>query len=210
MDGACFDRITKILTTRASRRTTVALAAGLVGLAGVNAFDVSAQRKKKHKKPCAVCKQRKHGKCKPAPDGTACGTCKTCQVGSCDDAPDGTECGGGQICANGGCACPSGEQTCGGVCVDLATDPSHCGSCGNNCTSDAGACIHGACVCSGSCSNGCNCSEAINSDGTLILVCQAGKGDGNCATNDNCALGSACIVDDQGNPSGGGHCGMPC
>jgi hypothetical protein len=46
--------------------------------------------------------------------------------------------------------CPQGMQRCDGECVDLLTDPVHCGQCGLPCASElgAGACIGGVCACS--------------------------------------------------------------
>jgi hypothetical protein len=41
--------------------------------------------------------------------------------------------------------CPSGEAVCDGACLDLATDPAHCGTCGNACTGGA-SCKAGVCV----------------------------------------------------------------
>jgi len=40
-------------------------------------------------------------------------------------------------------ACESGTSLCGGACVDLATDPDHCGRCGHGCL--GGACVEGKC-----------------------------------------------------------------
>jgi hypothetical protein len=43
--------------------------------------------------------------------------------------------------------CPTGQTACGNACVNLLTDPSNCGACGNSC--GAGACSNGTCTCSG-------------------------------------------------------------
>jgi hypothetical protein len=60
---------------------------------------------------------------------------------------------GKAVCRNGGdpdsgCgmsrSCPSGETDCGGTCVNLATAPNHCGSCGNACPIGH-ACMDGQC-----------------------------------------------------------------
>jgi hypothetical protein len=65
-------------------------------------------------------------------DSTNCGSC-------------GTACPQGEYCSNGSCSSVSDQRTCpaqyppsfthcgGGVCVDLATDPANCGSCGHGC-----------------------------------------------------------------------------
>jgi hypothetical protein len=42
-------------------------------------------------------------------------------------------------------ACPGSDSVCGGQCVDLDSDPSHCGRCGNTCGVGT-ACYHGDCV----------------------------------------------------------------
>jgi len=41
--------------------------------------------------------------------------------------------------------CPQGEIDCGGICVDPASDPAHCGACGNTCAPTA-ACLGGSCA----------------------------------------------------------------
>lgn len=40
--------------------------------------------------------------------------------------------------------CDPNEVYCGGICVDPATDPNHCGGCGNPCSS--GVCLGGSCA----------------------------------------------------------------
>lgn len=40
--------------------------------------------------------------------------------------------------------CPSGRTRCGSACVDLQTDATHCGRCGNTCTAGR-SCVLGAC-----------------------------------------------------------------
>ncbi len=46
----------------------------------------------------------------------------------CDDARE--------VCVAGGCACREGFVDCDGTCVDLETDPSHCGECNRGCGGD--------------------------------------------------------------------------
>ena len=43
-----------------------------------------------------------------------------------------------------GAECREGLAVCGGTCVDLGTDPGHCGACGLSC--GGGACVEGACL----------------------------------------------------------------
>ena len=83
------------------------------------------------------------------------GTCRTCNAGTmwrCGPVADGTSCGGGQVCRNGACQspCPDNQTMCGTMCVDLRTNPSHCGECRNACPS--GRCVGGSCA--GACPDG--------------------------------------------------------
>src|SRR5262245_62070384 len=44
-------------------------------------------------------------------------------------------------------ACPDGQSVCSGQCIDTASDPSHCGMCGQSCviTNALAACSGGNC-----------------------------------------------------------------
>jgi hypothetical protein len=69
--------------------------------------------------------------------GNACADGQSCRGGECvpaDDAPAQAQI----TCAAVGLA------DCGGTCVDLQTDTSHCGFCGNAC-GDGAACVGGGC-----------------------------------------------------------------
>lgn len=50
--------------------------------------------------------------------------------------------------------CPASLEVCNGTCVDLSSDPSHCGACGNACGAGK-ACVAGGCTSStsGACEN---------------------------------------------------------
>ncbi|MCA9668121.1 MAG: hypothetical protein KC503_21130 [Myxococcales bacterium] len=70
----------------------------------------------------------------------------------------GQQCTGGKVCLGGTCACPAGrapcdggccatgQSCCAGKCIDYATDPANCGSCGNRCGGNQ-TCSNGRCVC---------------------------------------------------------------
>jgi hypothetical protein len=99
-----------------------------------------------------------------AKEASVCGAQTHCDGGCVDTQTDPRNCGGcGNACdvldagvpPEGGtitAACNAGKcgVTCGGIlslcngaCVDLATDPKNCGSCGTTC--DAGACSNKVC-----------------------------------------------------------------
>jgi hypothetical protein len=99
--------------------------------------------------------------CRPVPDAKTCGEacCGSCQVcedpatskcrncNQCETCPDGVCVKVGDPC--GSVCCDPGQQCCGGNCypstwtccdgvggkfgADLTSDPSNCGTCGNNC-----------------------------------------------------------------------------
>ncbi len=75
-------------------------------------------------------------------------------------------------------ACPPGQARCGGVCVDVQSNPAHCGTCGNACAPGT-ACQGGACACTGgttSCGGACVDTSNDNSNcGGCGVVCGSGK-----------------------------------
>ena len=75
-------------------------------------------------------------------------------------------------------ACPPGQARCGGVCVDVQSNPAHCGTCGNACAPGT-ACQGGACACaSGTTSCGGACVDTSNDNsncGGCGVVCGSGK-----------------------------------
>ncbi len=78
-------------------------------------------------------------------------------------------------------ACPAGQTRCGAVCVDLASDLAHCGSCTNACaTAPNGAVQCNAGVCTTVCNAGYNDCDAVTANG-----CEA-----NCGAGRACAAGS--------------------
>jgi hypothetical protein len=58
----------------------------------------------------------------------------------------------GQVCRNGRCICTGGKRKCRGKCVNLKTNPRHCGACGNVCPSGH-TCVGGECVAEALCGN---------------------------------------------------------
>ena len=74
--------------------------------------------------------------------GHACNPAQTCQAGQCV-CP-----GGGEACGSGCCA--AGQTCCGGHCVNTASDPQNCGSCGRACQYGGaflGGCANSRCIC---------------------------------------------------------------
>jgi hypothetical protein len=69
--------------------------------------------------------------------------------------------------------CATGQTACIGACVDLATDPAHCGSCSNAClvaTAHASStCVSGACAVA--CDAGYHQCGATCADDTLVASC---------------------------------------
>jgi len=113
---------------------------------------------------------------------------------------DGDADGGGDAdgADDGSAACPPGRVSCGAECVDVTSDPRHCGGCGLACPSglvcNEGACAsacsgirtlcEGACVDTGTNPDHCGscghaCANGLNADATCIdgvcgLACRPG------------------------------------
>src|SRR5512141_1145277 len=92
-------------------------------------------------------------------------------VGGCGGGTPGTS-------TTGGCAEPS--KVCSGVCVDLKSDPRHCGACGTACPTGQ-VCSDGKCgtycgtdltACAGSCVN---LADDPNNCGACGTTCAAGQ-----------------------------------
>lgn len=112
---------------------------------------------------------------------------------------------------------PAGScETCGGTaCIDLQSDPQHCGTCTQACPSSA-TCVDGACACPGglaACSSGCadlasdpdNCGAC--SSGCGELFCLEGGCSANCGGLVECAGACVDIMTDSLNC---GACGSIC
>jgi hypothetical protein len=56
---------------------------------------------------------------------------------------EGMSCGTNLVCTGGNCLCKTGYSMCNGTCVDLTSDPAHCGTCTKSCV--YGTCAASAC-----------------------------------------------------------------
>ena len=131
--------------------------------------------------------------------------------------------GGSSTGGESGQACPQGQTRCGDSCVDLQSDPVHCGQCGLPCASElgAGACIDGTCACSPGttrCDDVCvntdrdplNCggcgSECTNSEECFDGACAQGETD--CPQGQTRCSGTC--VDTTSDAGNCGNCGNVC
>lgn len=117
-------------------------------------------------------------------------------------------------------SCATGELMCGGRCIDVTSNPSHCGACGNTC--DLGReCVMGACAsgCATSLTEcGVDCVD-LQSDfqhcGDCAVACVSGEvcANGACSA-DGCPVGTAgcagSCVDLQTSILHCGACSMMC
>jgi len=113
---------------------------------------------------------------------------------------------------------PTGAcETCGAgaLCIDLASDPAHCGTCEDACPATS-SCIDGACVCPGDesiCNAACvdltsdpaNCGTCGTDCGDLF--CRQGQCSSDCGDLSECT--GAC-VDLTSDPANCGICGKVC
>jgi hypothetical protein len=117
------------------------------------------------------------------------------------DPPDG----------GGDAACAERQQACAGVCVDVLSDPHHCGSCGATCGVAEvcgnglclAGCVPGTALCGrscvdlasdrfhcGSCDRGC-ASDHTCISGECVPSCNPASCPGCCRANEGCAPGTA-------------------
>jgi hypothetical protein len=114
-------------------------------------------------------------------DPSSCGTC-------------GAACSALSVCTQGACyqpdagadadVCPAGTQRCGGACVNVQTDPQHCGACETACPAPA-LCQKAVCLDDQHCGSGeTQCGNACVDLNTHPAHCGA--------CNQPCALGTTC------------------
>jgi len=202
MDDRRFDLFVRSLSSRGSRRVLLAaLASGLLVALGLgpSSEQAAAGRRRQCRRPC--------------------GPCKRCRRGRCTST-----CRGSQTCQHGTCRCPGGGQVCGGVCTDVASDRTNCGSCGILCSAGQG-CFEGQCLTAqGTCSpvvdpclflpecNGvfsCRCVPA-QPGVTRCGMQPSGASLGECTTDEQCrtsyGVGAFCSIQCMGNTI----CNIPC
>jgi hypothetical protein len=143
MDANRLDGLLRTLAQTPSRRHTVRLLAGgvLGSLLGVEFVKTTANgkgnRKGKGKKGKRQKQRRRNTACRPDCQRKICG----------DDGCGGTcgACAAGFTCAGGICVCVSPRSLMCGGCVDLLTDPHHCGRCDVTCSGGIPVCANGNC-----------------------------------------------------------------
>jgi len=133
-------------------------------------------------------------------------------------ADDGGTGGGGSDGGTGGSdagdagGCAAGLVACGGGCVDLASDPSHCGSCGTICPA-AQTCSLGRCVCTtASCMTGFTGIGDPANCGASHSVCSADQVclDGTCQCRPPLRSVAGACVDLSTDPNNCGMIGRSC
>ena len=147
-------------------------------------------------------------------DGTCAATAASCPV-ACPPATP-------HLCADGTCqisaaacagACPVGQTSCFGTCVNLMTDPQHCGSCGPTGGAICGtgqACVQGVCsqVCpigQALCGGICTRLDTTTNCGACGTTCAAGF-----VCNSPGGLGGFCAPDPSICTAGQTNCGGTC
>jgi Putative metal-binding motif/Regulator of chromosome condensation (RCC1) repeat len=135
--------------------------------------------------------------------------------GQVDEAPASDACGDRMACVLGSCACAGGTVECDHACRSLASDPAHCGACGNACAPGT-VCDDGQCTCAASqlaCQGECRSRESFAADplhcGSCGNACAASEvcSDGECTCASGASLCGGLCVDEPGFASERAHCG---
>jgi hypothetical protein len=143
------------------------------------------------------------------PPHECCGSCQICEGGSCRN------CNGCEECRGGLCIPIIGGTLCGNQCVNTATDPNNCGSCGNVCTggktcqSRQCECPSGTIACgSQCCTSGQTCQSGVCSSGCPSgqTAC-GGRCVANCDPSTPQVLNESCVCEC---PNGGVICAQTC
>ncbi len=117
-----------------------------------------------------------------------CGACgAACLPGqACVQRPSGIQ-----------CLCPPGQTLCGSSCVDLATNPSHCGACFSSCLllgvneNNVATCNYGSCTTS--CRQGWGDCNGDPSDGCEVNLSSDQRHCGACGNECDALAGQPCI-----------------
>lgn len=105
-------------------------------------------------------------------------------------------------CCQNQCGCAGGTARCGASCVDLQTDSTNCGTCGNTCAPVA-SCVSGACQCTPV-----TCTAAGAECGSIPDGCGSNLDCGSCGGAETC--GGAGTPNRCGCPVGTVDCNGSC
>ena len=114
--------------------------------------------------------------------GAACAPGKTCHVNPSTHRPE--------------CACPEGLTLCGDDCVNITTDPVHCGSCGISCAGELNnnidVCVYGSCE--RSCKQGWGDCNGDLTDGCESNLLSDQRNCGACGNACDALAGQPCVA----------------
>jgi hypothetical protein len=214
MDADRFDTLARSLTTPRSRRSLARLLGGL-GLGGVlsaRTAQEAAAALRIGGTGCSTGGQCKTGQC--VGDRCSCSrkfpNCKQ-PTNPCKEATCNFSTKRCVITTKGdGTSCPTNRTCCSGTCVNIGTNPAHCGRCPTACGTGA-TCVHGACTSEGGCPAGCDGNGYTRVGGAPGAICDEDgsvcTGRTSCDDDSDCPVGSACLVGCQ---STGPFCSKPC